>query len=73
MTFLKLLSENAYQNFTYSCMHGVAWYSEKEDNYDYSIRLLGENEIEIGYEDAKLKPNILVDGCKVRKCAINKI
>ena len=46
-------------------MNSVAWYSTQEESYDSSIRLLGENEIEIGYEDAKLKPNILVDGCKV--------
>jgi collagen type V/XI/XXIV/XXVII alpha len=73
MTFLKLLSENAYQNFTYSCMNSVAWYSAKEDSYDSSIRLLGENEIEIGYEDAKLRPNILVDGCKVGICQNGKL
>jgi collagen type V/XI/XXIV/XXVII alpha len=62
MTFLRLLSHEATQNFTYTCMNSVAWFNSKTENYDLSIRLLGENDVEIGYETA-VKPTILKDGC----------
>lgn len=65
MTFLRLLSEHAYQNFTYTCINSVAWYDGKQNNYESSIRLLGENEMEIGHENTSIRPQILVDGCKV--------
>ncbi|EAA02247.3 AGAP012765-PA, partial [Anopheles gambiae str. PEST] len=64
MTFLRLLSQEAYQNFTYACMNSVAWYSTKDESYDNAIRFLGENEIDIGYDNSKIKPTVLVDGCK---------
>ena len=67
MTFLRLLSEGAYQNFTYTCMNSVAWYSNQEQNHDDAIRFMGDNEIDIGYENSKLRPNVLVDGCKTGK------
>ncbi|KAB0800186.1 hypothetical protein PPYR_05926 [Photinus pyralis] len=64
MTFLKLLSQDAYQNFTYSCINGVAWYNSKTMNNDLSIKLLGENEQE--FSNTAIKPNVLIDGCKTR-------
>mgnify|MGYP002715709437 FL=1 len=63
MTFLRLLSQEAYQNFTYTCINAAAWHNQKGDNYNFSIRLLGENEVEFGYNE--IKPIILADGCKV--------
>nr|CAD7427672.1 unnamed protein product [Timema monikensis] len=65
MTFLRLLSQDAYQNFTYTCINSAAWYNLKTYNHDMAIRLLGEDEVEFGYSG--VKPNILVDGCKVNK------
>lgn len=65
MTFLRLLSEEAYQNFTYTCINSVAWYNMKSRKYDLSIKLLGENEQEFSH--LALKPYIIADGCKTRK------
>lgn len=62
MTFLRLLSQEAYQNFTYTCVNSVAWFNSRSENYDLSVRLLGENDIEIGH-DTPVKPTILKDGC----------
>jgi len=62
MTFLRLLSQQAYQNFTYTCMNSVAWFNSRTENYEMSLRLLGENDIEIGH-DTPVKPTILKDGC----------
>lgn len=65
MTFLKLLSEQAYQNFTYTCINSVAWYNSKTQNFDMAIKLLGHNDQE--FSNAAIKPQVLVDGCKNRK------
>lgn len=64
MTFLKLLSSSARQNFTYICHQSVAWYDAKADNYDKALRFLGSNDEEISYDNNLfIKP--LVDGCSV--------
>lgn len=63
MTFLRLLSQDAYQNFTYTCINSAAWYNQKANNYDFAVKLMGEDEFEFGMET--IKPNVLVDGCKV--------
>uniref|UniRef100_A0A3Q2SSV2 Collagen, type XI, alpha 1b n=1 Tax=Fundulus heteroclitus TaxID=8078 RepID=A0A3Q2SSV2_FUNHE len=64
MTFLKLLSSSARQNFTYICHLSVAWYDAKADNYDRALRFLGSNDEEMSYDN---NPFIkaLMDGCSV--------
>lgn len=64
MTFLRLLSEEAYQNFTYSCINSAAWYNSKSFKYDMALKLLGENEQEFSYDSPAIKPFIISDGCK---------
>ena len=34
MTFLRLLSQKAYQNFTFTCVNSAAWYNQRTFNYD---------------------------------------
>jgi collagen type V/XI/XXIV/XXVII alpha len=63
MTFLRLLSQEAYQNFTYTCINSAAWFNLKTNNHDMAIKLLGENETEFGIEGTR--PSVLIDGCKV--------
>uniref|UniRef100_A0AAQ4NW57 Collagen, type XI, alpha 1b n=1 Tax=Gasterosteus aculeatus aculeatus TaxID=481459 RepID=A0AAQ4NW57_GASAC len=66
MTFLKLLSSSARQNFTYICHQSVAWYDAKADNYDKALRFLGSNDEEISYDNNLfIKP--LVDGCSLKQ------
>lgn len=64
MTFLRLLSLEAHQNFTYTCINSVAWYNSRTSKYDMSIKLLGENEQEFSH--SRLKPQVILDGCKTR-------
>lgn len=64
MTFLKLLSSAARQNFSYVCHQSVAWYDAKADNYDKALRFLGSNDEEMSYDNNPfIKP--LMDGCSV--------
>lgn len=65
MSFLRLLSQEGFQNFTYSCMNSAAWYNTKTSKFDLSIKLLGENEQQFSYNS--LKPTIMFDGCQSRK------
>uniref|UniRef100_A0A3Q1EYJ9 Collagen, type XI, alpha 1b n=1 Tax=Acanthochromis polyacanthus TaxID=80966 RepID=A0A3Q1EYJ9_9TELE len=66
MTFLKLLSSSARQNFTYICHQSVAWYDAKADNYDKALRFLGSNDEEMSYDNNPfVKP--LMDGCSLKQ------
>lgn len=65
MTFLRLLTASARQNFTYSCHQSVAWYDQAANGYNRALRFLGSNDEEMSYEN---NPYIktLTDGCAVR-------
>lgn len=63
LTFIRLMSTQAYQNFTYTCLNSAAWYDSAAGSYGSAIKLQGENEVEFSAE--MNKPNILMDGCKV--------
>uniref|UniRef100_A0A8D3CPP5 Collagen, type XI, alpha 1a n=1 Tax=Scophthalmus maximus TaxID=52904 RepID=A0A8D3CPP5_SCOMX len=62
MTFLRLLTASARQNFTYSCHQSVAWHDITSDSYDKAMRFLGANDEEMSYDN---NPYIkaLSDGC----------
>ena len=63
LTFLRLMSSEAYQNFTYTCLNSAAWYDTTTASYASAIRLQGDNEEEFSVTNNK--PNVLLDGCKV--------
>uniref|UniRef100_A0A8C7Q639 Fibrillar collagen NC1 domain-containing protein n=1 Tax=Oncorhynchus mykiss TaxID=8022 RepID=A0A8C7Q639_ONCMY len=66
MTFLKLLTASARQNFTYNCHQSVVWHDETTNSYNKALRFLGSNDEEISYDN---NPYIraLADGCATRK------
>jgi collagen type V/XI/XXIV/XXVII, alpha len=64
MKFLLLLSQESYQNFTYTCMNSVAWFNSNSENYESSLKFLGDNDVEIGHETHGVKPTVLVNGCR---------
>lgn len=66
MTFLKLLTASARQNFTYHCHQSAAWYDVSSGSYDKALRFLGSNDEEMSYDN---NPFIkaLYDGCASRK------
>lgn len=68
MTFLRMLSQEGYQNFTYTCLNSAAWYSAELDSMDMAVKFLGENDAEIGVDSGALRPTVLADGCQV-SCA----
>uniref|UniRef100_A0A3Q0T4R0 Fibrillar collagen NC1 domain-containing protein n=1 Tax=Amphilophus citrinellus TaxID=61819 RepID=A0A3Q0T4R0_AMPCI len=66
MTFLRLLTASARQNFTYSCHQSVAWYDASSDSYDKALRFLGANDEEMSYDNNPFIKAIS-DGCETRK------
>merc|ERR1711872_533171 len=64
LTFLRLMSQQAYLNFTYTCLNSAAWYDVSTASYANAIKLKGENDVEFSTENNK--PNILLDGCKTK-------
>ncbi|PWA29974.1 hypothetical protein CCH79_00009643 [Gambusia affinis] len=66
MTFLKLLSSSARQNFTYICHQSVAWYDSKADNYNRALRFLGSNDEEMSYDNNPFIKS-LMDGCSMKQ------
>uniref|UniRef100_A0A3B3S7L4 Fibrillar collagen NC1 domain-containing protein n=1 Tax=Paramormyrops kingsleyae TaxID=1676925 RepID=A0A3B3S7L4_9TELE len=65
MTFLKLLTASAKQNFTYHCHQSVAWHDATSDSYDKALRFLGSNDEEISYDNSPYI-SVLADGCAAR-------
>lgn len=64
MTFLRLLSSNAYQNFTYTCVQSKAWFDEDNLNHNKAIKLMGQDEQIFSIDT--IKPNVLTDGCATK-------
>lgn len=62
LTFLRLMSSEAHQNFTYTCINSAAWYDSRTGNFNNAIKLQGDNEVE--FTAAENKPNVILDGCK---------
>merc|ERR1712064_232306 len=65
LTFLRLLSNEAYQNFTYTCINSAAWYDSSTGNLNNAIKLQGDNEDE--FSPMNNSPNILMDGCRNKR------
>ena len=63
MSFLRMLSLQASQNFTYTCINSVAWYDNAARSYSKSLKLLGDNDDE--FSSLQNKPNVSEDGCRV--------
>lgn len=68
MTFLKLLSSAARQNFTYICHQSVAWFDAKADNYNKALRFLGSNDEEMSHDNNPFIKAVY-DACSVRSSA----
>ncbi|XP_029442015.1 collagen alpha-1(V) chain-like [Rhinatrema bivittatum] len=66
MTFLRLLSTSARQNFTYHCHHSAVWRSAASSGYEKAVHFMGANEEDLSFQSS---PYIkaLADGCATRK------
>ena len=66
LKFLQLRSDIAKQSITYHCLNSTAWFNQEYGNYKHSIKLKGDNGIEMHAEGTrKYTPNIVMDECKV--------
>lgn len=65
MTFLKLLSERAHQNFTYTCINSIAWFNAKTETFDMALKFKGTEGRDFSYNT--VRPIVLTDGCRFRE------
>lgn len=66
LTFLRLLSVSARQNFTYHCHRSVAWHSAASGDHRRALRFLAANEEELSY-DTSPYIKAAMDGCAVSR------
>ncbi|NXT40848.1 CO5A1 protein, partial [Pelecanoides urinatrix] len=66
LTFLRLLSVSARQNFTYHCHRSVAWHSTTSGDHQRALRFLAANEEELSYDTSPYIKAVM-DGCAARK------
>ncbi|NXV94398.1 CO5A1 protein, partial [Calonectris borealis] len=62
LTFLRLLSVSARQNFTYHCHRSVAWHSTTSGDHQRALRFLAANEEELSYDTSPYIKAVM-DGC----------
>ena len=66
MTFLQLLSEQAYQNITYHCRNSVAYYDRQAANHDKALRFMANNDVElVADQPVKFRYSVKQDECQV--------
>lgn len=64
LTFLRLLSVSARQNFIYHCHRSVAWHSITSGDHQRALRFLAANEEELSYDTSPYIKAVM-DGCAV--------
>lgn len=67
LTFLRLLSASARQNFTLNCQHAAAWYDAHAGTFARALRFRGANEEELGHNHPAAPIRALHDGCQGRR------
>ncbi|NWW97894.1 CO5A1 protein, partial [Caloenas nicobarica] len=65
LTFLRLLSVSARQNFTYRCQRSVGWRSAAAGDHQRALRFLAASEEELGYDNSPYIKAV-TDGCAAR-------
>jgi hypothetical protein len=67
LTFLQLLSTEAYQNITYHCRNSVAYYDREEKNYDKAALFMTSNDLElVAKKPRKFRYNVVKDECQYK-------
>ncbi|KAH0628978.1 hypothetical protein JD844_010666 [Phrynosoma platyrhinos] len=67
LTFLRLLSAIAHQNFTLLCQNTAAWYETDTSSHARALRFLAFNGVELMHNSTEAPIRALYDGCQVRK------
>lgn len=68
MTFLKLLSATAKQDFTYTCQNSASWFDSASGSYQHALRFRGSNEEELTQANSPFIKAVY-DGCQVSAAA----
>lgn len=67
LTFLRLLSAGARQNFTLSCQNAAAWFDAGAGTFARALRFRAANDEELGHNHPATPIRALHDGCQGRR------
>jgi len=67
MTFLRLLSEQGHQNFTYTCVNSAAWDDVQTKNPEHRIQFLGSSGAIFSTTKNPGSISVQEDGCRSRR------
>ncbi len=65
LTFLQLLSKEAYQNITYHCRNSVAYFDHASNGYHKAAKFQTYNDLELSPNRAKFRYSVKLDECQV--------
>lgn len=68
LTFLKLLSATAKQDFTYTCQNSAGWFDSASRSYQHALRFRGSNDEELTQAKSPFI-SVVHDGCQVSAVA----
>lgn len=68
LTFLKLLSATARQDFTYTCQNSAGWFDSTSRSYQHALRFRGSNDEELTQAKSPFI-SVVHDGCQVSAVA----
>lgn len=69
LTFLKLLSATAKQDFTYTCQNSASWFDSTSGSYQHAVRFRGSNDEELTQAKSPFIKAVY-DGCQVSAAAM---
>jgi len=67
MTFLQLLSSEAYQNITYHCQNSAAYYNMETQSKDNAIKFMTSNDLELEANHRKFSYSVQHDECQFKQ------
>lgn len=70
LTFLRLLSAVARQNFTLLCQNTAAWYEADTRSHMKALHFRAFNDVELMHNSTDTPIHALYDGCQVRESVL---
>ena len=65
LTFLQLLSKEAYQNITYHCKNSTVYFDKASNSFNKAAKFQTYNDLELSPNRRKFRYHVALDECQV--------
>ena len=65
LTFLQLLSKEAYQNITYHCKNSAVYFDKASNSFNKAAKFQTYNDLELSPNRRKFRYHVALDECQV--------